>query len=76
MARQNQRATKCHNIEERRGVLDFCVARTRLVNAMKMKAAEGEGITRIHNVRFYNLPPRSINCLSYNQRSGKLALSR
>ncbi|XP_034938638.1 U3 small nucleolar RNA-associated protein 4 homolog [Chelonus insularis] len=31
---------------------------------------------KIHNVRFYNLEPRSISCLTYEKRSKKLALSR
>ncbi|XP_015588039.1 U3 small nucleolar RNA-associated protein 4 homolog [Cephus cinctus] len=31
---------------------------------------------RIHNVRFYNLEPKSITCLCYEQKTKKLALSR
>ena len=31
---------------------------------------------RIHNVRFYNLVPKAVTCLCYDQDSKKLALSR
>lgn len=34
------------------------------------------GICKIHNARFYNLSPRSINYIVYNKKSHKLALSR
>ncbi|XP_003699717.1 UTP4 small subunit processome component l(3)72Dn [Megachile rotundata] len=31
---------------------------------------------KIHNVRFYNLEPRSVTCLSYESKTKKLALAR
>ncbi|XP_043260482.1 U3 small nucleolar RNA-associated protein 4 homolog [Colletes gigas] len=31
---------------------------------------------KIHNIRFYNLEPRSVTCLSYESKTRKLALSR
>lgn len=34
------------------------------------------GRTQIHNVRFYNLTPRSIQTMAYNKIWKKLALSR
>lgn len=43
---------------------------------MKANDRERDGIKKIHNVRFYNLAPRPINCLAYNKLSGKLAVSR
>lgn len=44
-----------------------------------MKVAENrvaDGRTRMHNVRFYGLAPRGIKCMSFNNHSKKLALSR
>lgn len=38
------------------------------------KAASG--LCKIHNVRFYNLTPRSISYLAYNKNTGKLAVVR
>ncbi|XP_061389746.1 U3 small nucleolar RNA-associated protein 4 homolog [Musca vetustissima] len=35
-----------------------------------------KGRTHIHNVRFYNLQPRSIHCMAYNTIWKKLAVSR
>uniref|UniRef100_A0A1I8PX43 Uncharacterized protein n=1 Tax=Stomoxys calcitrans TaxID=35570 RepID=A0A1I8PX43_STOCA len=35
-----------------------------------------KGRTQIHNVRFYNLQPRSIQCMAYNTIWKKLAVSR
>lgn len=45
---------------------------------MKMKKSEPQisGRTQIHNVRFYNLTPRSIQTMAYNNIWKKLALSR
>ncbi|XP_065359692.1 U3 small nucleolar RNA-associated protein 4 homolog [Calliphora vicina] len=45
---------------------------------MKMKQSEEapSGRTQIHNVRFYNLTPRSIQTMAYNKIWKKLALSR
>lgn len=37
---------------------------------------KSNGLSKIHNVRFYNLTPRSINYLAYNKDSCKLAVSR
>ncbi|XP_058464191.1 U3 small nucleolar RNA-associated protein 4 homolog [Malaya genurostris] len=34
------------------------------------------GQCRMHNVQFYNLLPRGINCMATNEANGKLALSR
>ncbi|XP_046396147.1 U3 small nucleolar RNA-associated protein 4 homolog [Ischnura elegans] len=34
------------------------------------------GTYRIHNVRFYDLDPRAINCMAYEKKRRKLALSR
>ncbi|KZC09523.1 PREDICTED: cirhin [Dufourea novaeangliae] len=31
---------------------------------------------KIHNIRFYNLEPRSVTCLSYESKTRKLALAR
>ncbi|XP_066583138.1 U3 small nucleolar RNA-associated protein 4 homolog [Prorops nasuta] len=31
---------------------------------------------RVHNIRFYNLEPKSVTCLCYDQENKKLALSR
>ena len=31
---------------------------------------------KIHNIRFYNLEPRSVTCLSYESKTKKLALAR
>lgn len=40
---------------------------------VKMK---NEGLCKIHNARFYNLPPRAINNMAYNQDLNLLALTR
>ncbi|XP_075161561.1 UTP4 small subunit processome component l(3)72Dn [Haematobia irritans] len=37
---------------------------------------DNKGRTHIHNVRFYNLQPRSIHCMAYNSLWKKLAVSR
>lgn len=31
---------------------------------------------KLHNVKFYNLAPRAIQCLAFNRRILKVALSR
>lgn len=41
-----------------------------------MVELKSNGLCKIHNVRFYNLTPRSINFLAYNKESSKLAVSR
>lgn len=41
---------------------------------VKMDKSFGE--FKIHNVGFYNLAPRGIKCLSYNQNKYKLAVAR
>lgn len=41
-----------------------------------MVEKKSTGLCKIHNVRFYNLTPRSINYLAYNARYGRLAVSR
>ncbi|XP_037933093.1 U3 small nucleolar RNA-associated protein 4 homolog [Teleopsis dalmanni] len=43
---------------------------------MKMNNKEHKGKTKIHNVRFYNLTPRAIQNMAYNNFLKKLALSR
>lgn len=41
-----------------------------------MSAIKSGDLCKIHNVRFYNLRPRSINYLAYNYKTNKLAVSR
>lgn len=41
-----------------------------------MVELKSNGLCKIHNVRFYNLTPRSINYLAYNNATCKLAVSR
>lgn len=41
-----------------------------------IEETDPEGMYKIHNVRFYNLTPRSINYLAYNSCNGRLAVSR
>lgn len=31
---------------------------------------------KVHNIRFYNLEPRSVTCFSYESKTRKLALAR
>lgn len=38
--------------------------------------AKKQGLCKIHNARFYNLPPRAINSFAYNQENSWLALTR
>lgn len=38
--------------------------------------AKKQSLCKIHNARFYNLPPRAINGMAYNPEMNWLALTR
>lgn len=50
--------------------------RIRIPGNMMKPDTKKPGMCKVHNARFYNLPPRAINCLAYNPEMFWMALTR
>lgn len=46
------------------------------MNDVNMVEAKKQGLSKIHNARFYNIAPRAINCIAYNRDTNWLAVTR